>query len=137
VVPPVPYIFLSILLYFTVFVGFNPCKTTFLNKVNWNKQDQIKNSVLIRPQENFTRFTLLFGYGKSKIHIKRTELKKGNFVYLFYNYQYSRFKYLTGEQINPKFWIQQVNEQRNKAVSWISWIQYKTWQIENAIKKCI
>jgi hypothetical protein len=38
---------------------------------------------------------------KSKIHIKRTKLKKGNFVYIL---QLSiRFKYLTGEQINPKF----------------------------------
>jgi hypothetical protein len=50
---------------------------------------------------------------KAKFILKEPN-KKETLVYLFYNYQYSRFKYSTGEQINPKFGIQQVNEQKKQ-----------------------
>jgi integrase len=41
---------------------------------------------------------------KAKFILKEPSSKSDTLVYLFYNYQYSRFKYSTGENINPKFW---------------------------------
>ncbi|WP_366185361.1 site-specific integrase [Flavobacterium ovatum] len=41
---------------------------------------------------------------KAKFILKEPSSKTDTLVYLFYNYQYSRFKYSTGESINPKFW---------------------------------
>jgi integrase len=41
---------------------------------------------------------------KAKFILKEPTSKTDTLVYLFYNYQYARFKYSTGESINPKFW---------------------------------
>jgi len=41
---------------------------------------------------------------KAKFILKEPSSKNNTLVYLIYNYQYSRFKYSTGESINPKFW---------------------------------
>lgn len=42
--------------------------------------------------------------GKAKFVLKKPKAKEETLVYLFYNYQYKRFKYSTGEKINPKYW---------------------------------
>lgn len=42
--------------------------------------------------------------GKVKFILKEPTSKKDTLIYLIYNYQYKRFKYSTGEKINPKFW---------------------------------
>jgi len=42
--------------------------------------------------------------GKAKFVLKEPKAKEETLVYLFYNYQYKRFKYSTGEKINPKYW---------------------------------
>ncbi|MCK0144028.1 site-specific integrase [Arenibacter sp. F26102] len=41
---------------------------------------------------------------KAKFILKEPSSKIETLVYMFYNYQYKRFKYSTGEKINPKFW---------------------------------
>ena len=41
---------------------------------------------------------------KAKFILKEPNVKTETLVYMFYNYQYKRFKYSTGEKINPKFW---------------------------------
>ncbi|UUW09777.1 site-specific integrase [Flavobacterium plurextorum] len=41
---------------------------------------------------------------KAKFILKEPTSKEDSLIYLIYNYQYSRFKYSTGEHINPKFW---------------------------------
>lgn len=41
---------------------------------------------------------------KAKFILKEPNSKENTLVYLLYNYQYSRFKYSTGEHINPKYW---------------------------------
>lgn len=41
---------------------------------------------------------------KAKFVLKEPKSKTDTLVYMFYNYQYSRFKYSTSENINPKFW---------------------------------
>ena len=41
---------------------------------------------------------------KAKFILKEPNSNKETLVYLAYNYQYKRFKYSTGEKINPKFW---------------------------------
>ncbi|MCM4172625.1 site-specific integrase [Arenibacter sp. TNZ] len=41
---------------------------------------------------------------KAKFILKEPTSKIETLVYMFYNYQYKRFKYSTGEKINPKFW---------------------------------
>ena len=41
---------------------------------------------------------------KVKFILKEPNAKKDTLIYLIYNYQYKRFKYSTGEKINPKFW---------------------------------
>lgn len=41
---------------------------------------------------------------KAKFILKEPNSKVDTLIYLIYNYQYKRFKYSTGEQINPKFW---------------------------------
>ena len=50
--------------------------------------------------------------GKAKFILKEPKAKEETLVYLFYNYQYKRFKYSTGEKINPKYW--NPNSQRAK-----------------------
>ncbi len=50
--------------------------------------------------------------GKAKFVLKEPKAKEETLVYLFYNYQYKRFKYSTGEKINPKYW--NPNSQRAK-----------------------
>lgn len=50
---------------------------------------------------------------KAKFILKEPNSKAETLIYLNYNYQYNRFKYSTGEKINPKFWNK--NEQRVKA----------------------
>ena len=49
---------------------------------------------------------------KAKFILKEPNSKNETLVYLFYNYQYKRFKYSTGEKINPKYWNE--NNQRAK-----------------------
>lgn len=41
---------------------------------------------------------------KAKFILKEPSSKIETLIYLVYNYQYKRFKYSTGEKINPKFW---------------------------------
>ena len=41
---------------------------------------------------------------KAKFILKEPNAKVETLIYLIYNYQYKRFKYSTGEKINPKFW---------------------------------
>ncbi len=41
---------------------------------------------------------------KAKFILKEPNSKAETLIYLIYNYQYKRFKYSTGEKINPKFW---------------------------------
>ncbi|MFH4963881.1 site-specific integrase [Gaetbulibacter sp. M235] len=41
---------------------------------------------------------------KAKFILKEPNSKEETLIYLLYNYQYKRFKYSTGEKINPKFW---------------------------------
>jgi len=49
---------------------------------------------------------------KVKFTLKEPNSKNETLIYLLYNYQYKRFKYSTGEKINPKFW--NVKNQRAK-----------------------
>ena len=41
---------------------------------------------------------------KAKFILKEPNAKIETLIYLVYNYQYNRFKYSTGEKINPKYW---------------------------------
>lgn len=41
---------------------------------------------------------------KAKFILKEPTSKTETLIYLFYNYQYKRFKYSTGEKISPKYW---------------------------------
>lgn len=41
---------------------------------------------------------------RAKFILKEPKAKEETLVYMLYNYQYKRFKYSTGEKINPKFW---------------------------------
>ncbi|MEM5565714.1 site-specific integrase [Psychroserpens sp. AS72] len=50
---------------------------------------------------------------KAKFVLKEPNSKTETLIYLNYNYQYNRFKYSTGEKINPKFWNK--NDQRVKS----------------------
>ena len=50
--------------------------------------------------------------GKAKFILKDSKSKEETLVYLTLNYNYKRFKYSTGEKINPKFW--NANNQRAK-----------------------
>lgn len=53
---------------------------------------------------------------KVKFILKEPTSKNDTLIYLVYNYQYKRFKYSTGEKINPKFWNerhQRVKESKN------------------------
>ncbi|QXP60590.1 site-specific integrase [Olleya sp. HaHaR_3_96] len=50
---------------------------------------------------------------KAKFILKEPSAKEETLIYLVYNYQYKRFKYSTGEKINPKFW--NATSQRVKA----------------------
>jgi integrase len=49
---------------------------------------------------------------KAKFILKEPSSKSETLIYMVYNYQYKRFKYSTGEKINPKFW--NPNNQRVK-----------------------
>ena len=49
---------------------------------------------------------------KVKFTLKEPNSKKESLVYLVYNYQYKRFKYSTGEKINPMYW--NIKNQRAK-----------------------
>ena len=42
--------------------------------------------------------------GKATFKLKEPNSKSDTLIYLIFNYQYKRFKYSTGEKINPKFW---------------------------------
>jgi integrase len=50
---------------------------------------------------------------KAKFLLKEPNSKVETLIYLIYNYQYKRFKYSTGEKIDPKFWNK--SAQRAKA----------------------
>ncbi len=50
---------------------------------------------------------------KAKFILKEPSAKEETLIYLVYNYQYKRFKFSTGEKINPKFW--NATSQRVKA----------------------
>jgi len=41
---------------------------------------------------------------KAKFILKDTKTKNDTLIYLTYSYNYKRFKYSTGEKINPKYW---------------------------------
>ena len=41
---------------------------------------------------------------KAKFILKEPSSKTDSLIYMVYNYQYKRFKFSTGEKINPKFW---------------------------------
>lgn len=50
---------------------------------------------------------------KAKFILKEPTSKEETLIYLLYNYNYKRFKYSTGEKVNPKFWnakVQRVKE---------------------------
>ena len=49
---------------------------------------------------------------QAKFILKEPSSKNETLIYLIYNYQYKRFKYSTGEKINPKYW--NVKTQRAK-----------------------
>lgn len=49
---------------------------------------------------------------KAKFILKEPNTKTESLIYMVYNYQYKRFKYSTGEKVNPKFW--NVRTQRAK-----------------------
>ena len=49
---------------------------------------------------------------KAKFILKEPNSKTESLIYMVYNYQYKRFKYSTGEKVNPKFW--NVKTQRAK-----------------------
>jgi integrase len=42
--------------------------------------------------------------GKATFKLKEPNSKNETIIYLIFNYQYKRFKYSTGEKINPRFW---------------------------------
>lgn len=53
---------------------------------------------------------------KAKFILKEPNAKGETLIYLIYYYQYKRFKYSTGEKINPKFWSetsQRAKESKN------------------------
>lgn len=53
--------------------------------------------------------------GKVKFILKEPKAKENTLIYLIFNYQYKRFKYSTGERINPKNWnptLQRVKSSR-------------------------
>ncbi|MBJ6369765.1 Arm DNA-binding domain-containing protein [Snuella sedimenti] len=62
---------------------------------------------------------------KAKFILKEPNSKEETLVYLLYNYQYKRFKYSTGEKLNPKFWNK--STQRVKATK-----QFKEYPEFNA-----
>lgn len=72
---------------------------------------------------------------KAKFILKEPNSKSETLVYLFYNYQYSRFKYSTGEQINPKFW-NPTSQRAKETKQFPEYPEFNTRldKIENAIK---
>lgn len=72
---------------------------------------------------------------KAKFILKEPNSKTETLVYLFYNYQYSRFKYSTGEQINPKFW-NPTSQRAKETKQFPEYPEFNTRldKIENAIK---
>lgn len=57
---------------------------------------------------------------EAKFVLKEPKGNTPTLVYLFYNFNYTRLKYSTGEKIHPKFW--NVNKQRAKETA--QFIQY-------------
>jgi integrase len=71
---------------------------------------------------------------KAKFILKEPTSKSDTLIYLLYNYQYSRFKYSTGEHINPKNW----NPKAQRAKETKTFPEYPEFntrldKIENAI----
>lgn len=71
---------------------------------------------------------------EAKFILKEPKGNTPTLVYLFYNFNYTRLKYSTGEKIHPKFW--NVNKQRAKETA--QFIQYPEFNqrlnnIENAV----
>jgi integrase len=71
---------------------------------------------------------------KAKFILKEPNSKGETLIYLLYNYQYSRFKYSTGEQIDPKYW----NPKSQRAKETKQFAEYPEFntrldKIENAI----
>lgn len=71
---------------------------------------------------------------KAKFVLKEPTSKNDTLIYLFYNYQYNRFKYSTGESINPKNW----NPKTQRAKETKQFAEYPEFntrldKIENAI----
>jgi integrase len=58
--------------------------------------------------------------GKARFILKEPKSKSETLVYLVYHYQYKRFKYSTGEKINPKFW----NKTSQRAKETKQFVQY-------------
>lgn len=71
---------------------------------------------------------------KAKFILKEPTAKEETLIYLLYNYNYKRFKYSTGEKINPKFW----NEKNQRVKETKQFPQYPEFNnrlnlIENGI----
>jgi integrase len=72
---------------------------------------------------------------KAKFILKEASSKDDTLIYLIYNYQYSRFKYSTGEHINPKFW-NATSQRAKETKQFPEYPEFNTRldKIENAIK---
>lgn len=72
---------------------------------------------------------------KAKFILKEPNSKSETLVYLLYNYQYSRFKYSTGESINPKYW-NPLTQRAKETKQFKEYPEFNTRldKIENAIK---
>jgi integrase len=72
---------------------------------------------------------------KAKFILKEPNSKSETLIYLLYNYQYSRFKYSTGEQINPKYW-NPTSQRAKETKQFPEYPEFNTRldKIENAIK---
>lgn len=72
---------------------------------------------------------------QAKFILKEPSSKTDTLVYLIYNYQYTRFKYSTGEHINPKFW-NPITQRAKETKQFREYPEFNTRldKIENAIK---
>jgi len=71
---------------------------------------------------------------EAKFVLKEPNSKNETLVYLFYNFNYERLKYSTGEKIHPKAW----NASKQRAKETVQFIQYPEFNqrlnnIENAV----
>ena len=71
---------------------------------------------------------------KAKFVLKEPTSKNETLIYMFYNYQYKRFKYSTGEKINPKFW-NATNQRARETKQFVDYPEFNTRldKLENGI----